>query len=67
MTSIMDTDGGSDLIRVDAKGRVLGPAAQREALLDAFERGGRLAMAFGRQHGIKYPTFANWTRLSKTI
>ena len=33
----MNTDGGFDLIRADAKGRVLVPAAQREALLDAFE------------------------------
>ncbi len=36
------------------------PAPQREALLDAFDRSGQSAMAFSRQHGIKYPTFANW-------
>lgn len=57
-----DTDGGSDLIRADSRGRVLVPAAQREALLDAFERGGQSAMTFSRQHGIKYPTFANWVQ-----
>jgi hypothetical protein len=57
-----DTDGGSDLIRADSKGRVLVPAAHREVLLDAFERSGQSAMAFSRLHGIKYPTFANWVQ-----
>ncbi|MBX3742146.1 MAG: hypothetical protein KF712_14205 [Akkermansiaceae bacterium] len=43
-----DTDGGSDLIRADSRGRVLVPAAHREVLLDAFERSGQSAMAFSR-------------------
>jgi hypothetical protein len=50
------------LIRCDSKGRVLVAAGQRDALLDAFEQSGQSAMAFCRQHGLKYPTFATWVQ-----
>ncbi|MFD0893733.1 hypothetical protein KBB96_09945 [Luteolibacter ambystomatis] len=62
MTSIVDPGGGPGLIRSDSRGRVLIEPTQREALLDAFERGGQSAMAFRRQHGLKYPTFATWVQ-----
>jgi hypothetical protein len=50
------------LIRSDIRGRVLVPSRQREALLDAFEQSGISAMAFCRQHDLKYPTFATWVQ-----
>lgn len=63
MTSIVDPDGeAARLIRSDTKGRVLVAADQRDALLDAFEQSGQSAMAFCRQHGLKYPTFATWVQ-----
>lgn len=61
MTSIVDSEGGS-VIRSDRRGRVLIGAAQREALLDEFDRGGLSAMAFCRLHGLVYPTFASWVQ-----
>lgn len=63
MTSIVDPAGkAARLIRSDSKGRVLVAADQREALVDAFEQSGQSAMAFCRQHGLKYPTFATWVQ-----
>ena len=63
MTSIVDPDGeAARLIRSDTEGRVLVAADQRDALLDAFEQSGQSAMAFCRQHGLKYPTFATWVQ-----
>jgi hypothetical protein len=63
MTSIVDLPGEAvRLIRSDSKGRVLVAAEQRDALLDAFEQSGQSAMAFCRQHGLKYPTFATWVQ-----
>ena len=35
------------------------PMAQREALLDAYERSGLSGMKFAALHGVKYPSFAN--------
>ena len=63
MTSIVDLAGeAARLIRSASKGRVLVAADQRDALLDAFEQSGQSAMAFCRQHGLKYPTFATWVQ-----
>jgi len=62
MTSIVDSEGGSGMIRSDRRGRVLIGAAQREALLDEFDRSGLSAMAFCRLHGLVYPTFATWVQ-----
>ena len=45
------------VIRAGSDGRLRFDPAHREALLDAFERGGTSAMAFARDHGVKYPTF----------
>ena len=41
-------------------GRVRGPAARREALLDEFERGGASGQAFAAMVGVRYSTFATW-------
>lgn len=60
MTSIVDSDlpaPGSG-IRSDGRGRMLIGHAQREALLDEFERSGLSGTAFCRLHGLTYPTFA---------
>lgn len=62
MTLIVDSDPSGALIRSNSKGRVLVPAAQRDALLDSFERSGQSGVAFCRQHGLKYPTFATWVQ-----
>lgn len=48
------------MIRAGSDGRLRFDPAHREALLDAFERGGTSAMAFARDHGVKYPTFIAW-------
>ena len=62
MTSIVDSEGASAVIRSDSRGRMLVPADQREALLDEFERSGLSGMAFCRLHGLTYPTFATWVQ-----
>jgi hypothetical protein len=43
-------------------GRVRTPLAQRNALLNAFERSGLSGMKFAALHGVKYPSFANWVQ-----
>jgi hypothetical protein len=48
------------ILKTDTKGRVLTPAGDREALLEAFERSGMSGAAFARLHGIRYTTFACW-------
>lgn len=64
MTFIVNSEdaGAGRLIRSDRRGRVLMPLEQREALLDAFEQSGQSGVAFCRQHGLKYPTFAVWVQ-----
>ena len=48
------------ILKTDGLGRVRTSLAQREALLDAFERSGLSGMQFAALHGLKYPSFANW-------
>ncbi len=50
------------MLKTDTQGRVLTPAKDREALLDAFEESGMSGAAFARLHGIRYTTFASWRR-----
>ena len=50
------------ILKTDGLGRVRTPLAQREALLDAFERSGLAGMKFAALHGVKYPSFANWVQ-----
>ena len=67
MTFIVSSEDAGDgrLIHSDRRGRVLVSLEQREALLDAFERSGQSGVAFCRQHGLKYPTFATWVQKRK--
>ena len=53
------------ILKTDSRGRVRTPVAQREALLDAFERSGLSGMKFAALHGVKYPSFANWVQQRK--
>lgn len=53
------------ILKTDRLGRVRTPVAQREALLDAFERSGLSGMKFAELHGVKYPSFANWVQQRK--
>ena len=53
------------ILKTDTRGRVRTPAAQREGLLDAFERSGLSGMKFAALHGVKYPSFANWVQQRK--
>ena len=46
----------------DGRGRRITPAAQREALLRAYEQSGLTQQAFTRREGIKYPTLVSWLR-----
>jgi len=55
----------SIILKTDGLGRVRTPLAQREALLDAFERSGLSGMKFAALHGVKYPSFANWVQQRK--
>jgi hypothetical protein len=56
------TSETSIILKTDTKGRVLTPARDREALLDAFEESGMSGAAFARLHGLRYTTFASWRR-----
>ena len=50
----------SELLKVDALGRVRVSAWRREALLDAFESCGVSGAEFAAHIGVKYQTFATW-------
>jgi hypothetical protein len=53
------------ILKTDGLGRVRTPLAQREALVDSFERSGLSGMKFAALHGVKYPSFANWVQQRK--
>ena len=53
------------ILKTDSKGRVLIPASDREALMDAFEQSGMSGASFARLHGIRYTTFAHWRRVRR--
>lgn len=57
-----DSDSLSDaaLVKTDALGRTRTTKEQREAILDAFDKGGLSGPDFARVHGINYQTFATW-------
>lgn len=53
-------------LKTDERGRVRTPPAQREALLDEFERSGLSGIKFAALCGVKYPSsFANWVQRRK--
>jgi len=61
MTSTTSRSGGkSEILKVDARGRVQVGEERREALLDEFDRSGMSGAGFARHYGIKYTTFAYW-------
>lgn len=64
MTTSTDNASPPDLhlLKTDTRFRVRTPAAQRDALLDLYERGTLTAKAFAAAHGIKYSTFAVWVQ-----
>ena len=52
----------SSIIRSGSDGRLRFTPAQRQELLDAFDRSGLSAMAFAHGHGVCYQTFIAWQR-----
>ena len=52
----------STIIRAGSDGRLRYSPAQKQSLLEAFDRSGTSAMAFARQHGVQYQTFIAWLR-----
>jgi hypothetical protein len=60
MTSPNSGNHDDKLIRADRRGRLLVRAEQRAAILKAFDESSLSAMAFCRQHGLSYSTFATW-------
>ena len=50
----------STLLKRDVLGRVTIPKAQREALLNEFERSGLKGKPFARLVGVNYQSFASW-------
>jgi hypothetical protein len=50
------------ILKQDSLGRVWTPRAQREAILDEFERSGMPATKFAAHIGVKYQTLANWAQ-----
>ena len=52
----------SSIIRTGRDGRSAYSRAQRQNLLDAYDRSGLSAMSFSGQHGVRYQTFIAWLR-----
>ena len=46
----------------DERGRRITPAAEREALVRAYEESGLTQKAFAKREGVKYPTFVSWVQ-----
>jgi hypothetical protein len=57
-----EPDTAAPIIRTGTDGRLCFAPQQREAMLDAFESSGQSALAFSKEHGIKYQTFISWLR-----
>ncbi len=55
------------ILKTDVLGRVSMPKDRREAILDAFEQSSMSALAFSKQIGVKYPTFANWVQKRRRL
>lgn len=62
MTSPNSGNSDDKLVRADHRGRLLVRAEQRAAILKAFDESALSAMAFCRQHGLSYSTFATWVQ-----
>ncbi len=57
-----EPDTTASIIRTGTDGRLCFSHQQREAMLDAFEASGHSALAFSKEHGVKYQTFISWLR-----
>jgi transposase-like protein len=56
----------TELIRTkqDERGRRITPAAEREALVQAYTESGLTQKAFAEREGVKYPTLVSWIQAS---
>ena len=57
MTSLTEPE---ELLKMDARGRVLASRERREALLEEFGKSGMSGAQFARWAGINYKTFCAW-------
>lgn len=55
-------EGAGTVLKTDVLGRVQTKVAQREAMLDAFERSGLSGTKFAAVAGVNYQTFASWVQ-----
>ena len=55
-------EGAGTVLKTDVLGRVQTRVAQREAMLDAFERSGLSGTKFAAVAGVNYQTFASWVQ-----
>jgi hypothetical protein len=62
-----EPDTAAPIIRTGTDGRLCFSLQQREAMLDAFEASGRSALAFSKEHGVKYQTFISWLRKRREL
>lgn len=60
--SSYDEDKGARVLKTDVLGRVKTARAQREAMLDEFERSGLSGTKFAVVAGVNYQTFASWVQ-----
>jgi len=60
MQSTSSEPGADDatIIRTGSDGRLRYSPAQKQSLLEAFDRSGISAIAFARQHGVQYQTYS---------
>jgi hypothetical protein len=58
--TLMSTLPEPTILKRDVLGRVTTPLAQKEALLDEFERSGMNGVQFAKWCGVNYQTFASW-------
>jgi hypothetical protein len=65
MTSPVCEPAVGEILKQDHRGRVRTPVAQREALLDEYERSSLSGVKFAAVVGVKYATFANWVQKRK--
>ena len=54
------TTEGSEVLKIDVRGRVRVSKERREEILDEYERSGMSGVKFARLAGINYATFAGW-------
>lgn len=62
MLTKSEPETAAPIIRTGTDGRLCSSPQQREVMLDAFEASGQSALAFSKEHGIKYQTFILWLR-----